>query len=82
MADCAVFVVVHNSRAPVQHTCRAGTPPLQAGCRFNHKPPIPSAKAWQAHHLHTEPWAGQVGNWTNWDPNETSAWYEHNCLII
>jgi len=77
-----MFVVVHNSRTPVQHTSRARTLPLEAGGRSHHQPAVPSAKTRQTDRLWSESGTRQVGDWTNGDPDEASAWYEQNSFII
>lgn len=73
-----VFVVVHNSRTPVQHTRWTCALPLQAGSRSHHQPAVPSAQTRQTDHLWSESRTGRVGNRTNRDPDEASAWYEQN----
>jgi len=75
-------VAVHHGRTPVQHPGWARSLPLQAGSWSHYQPAVSSAKTRQADHLWFQSRAWQMGDWTNWDTDEPSAWCEQNVFVL
>lgn len=60
-------------REPLQHTGRAGTPPLHCGRRPHHHAALPGAQAQQAHHLRRVAQLRQMGDGAHRHHDEAQA---------